>query len=210
MNMRKNEERPEAVDPRTVLHWFDLLCPFCYAGQQRNQILERHGLRVVHLPFQIHPEIPPGGIEAGPRQGPMYAALEREAAQAGLPLNWPARLPDTRAALAASAWVRQHRPDVSDEFNRRLFAAHFALGEDLGDTAVIDRKAKELDIDLDALRAALADGSALASLTEAEALGARFGVRSTPSWLISGKLVAGLLPPSEFERLAESAMRQSR
>lgn len=39
MNMRKNEERPEAVDPRTVLHWFDLLCPFCYAGQQRNQIL---------------------------------------------------------------------------------------------------------------------------------------------------------------------------
>ena len=65
--------------PRTVLHWFDFLCPFCYVGQQRDQILRRHGLEIVHLPFQIHPDIPPEGIEAGPRNGPMYQMLEREA-----------------------------------------------------------------------------------------------------------------------------------
>src|SRR6266404_7711787 len=69
--------------PRTVLHWFDFICPFCYLGQQRNQILSRHGLEIVHLPFQIHPDIPPEGVEAGPRDGPMYQALEREAAQTG-------------------------------------------------------------------------------------------------------------------------------
>jgi predicted DsbA family dithiol-disulfide isomerase len=40
--------------PRTVLHWFDFICPFCYLGQQRNQVLSRHGLEIVHLPFQIH------------------------------------------------------------------------------------------------------------------------------------------------------------
>jgi predicted DsbA family dithiol-disulfide isomerase len=140
----------------------------------------------------------------------MYAHLEREAAQAGLPLNWPSRLPDTRTALSAAEWVRLHRPDVSDEFNRDLFAAHFALGEDLGDSAVIDRHANELGIDLDALHGAIADGSASASLAEAEAIGARFGVQATPSWLIAGELVPGLLPPSEFERLAENAMRQTR
>jgi len=85
--------------PRTVLHWFDFICPFCYLGQQRNQILSRHGLEIVHLPFQIHPDIPPEGVEAGPRDGPMYQALEREAAQTGLSLNWPPRLPGTRTAL---------------------------------------------------------------------------------------------------------------
>src|SRR6266581_3879147 len=110
-------------------------------GQQRNQILSRHGLEIVHLPFQIHPDIPPEGVEAGPRDGPMYQALEREAAQTGLSLNWPPRLPGTRTALAAAEWVRRRRPDASDEFNRALFAAHFELSEDLGDTAVIMRQA---------------------------------------------------------------------
>ncbi|MFL5577423.1 MAG: hypothetical protein ACJ79S_15800 [Gemmatimonadaceae bacterium] len=33
----------------------------------------------------------------------MYAMLEREAAEAGLPLNWPPRLPDTRRAAVTEA-----------------------------------------------------------------------------------------------------------
>ena len=78
-----------ADNPRTVLHWYDFLCPFCYVGQQRNAILIRHGLQVDELAFQAHPEIPLGGTPAGPRNGPMYAALEREAREAGLRLQWP-------------------------------------------------------------------------------------------------------------------------
>lgn len=70
-------------DPRTMLHWYDLVCPFCYVGQQRNTILVRDGLHVIELAFQAHPEIPPGRISAGPRVGPMYATLEREAKDAG-------------------------------------------------------------------------------------------------------------------------------
>jgi 2-hydroxychromene-2-carboxylate isomerase len=185
-----------------VLHWFDFICPFCYVAQHRNRILVAHGLEVVHLPFRIHPEIPPGGVAAGPRTGPMYSTLEREAELAGLPLNWPPRLPDTGYALAAAAWVRLHRPDVTGAFVETLFAARFALGEELGDPAVVDRHAGELGIDLDALRAALADGSAHAALADAEAAGVRHGVQATPSWLIDGELVSGLLPPSEFERRA--------
>lgn len=189
-----------------VLHWFDFVCPFCYVGQHRNGILERRGLEVVHLPFQIHPEIPAEGVEAGPRTGPMYLMLEREAARAGLPLAWPARLPNTRTALAAAEWVRLRQPGASGDLNRRLFAAHFALGEDLGDRSVIERHASGAGVDLDALRAALAGGEASASLVRAESLGARSGVRATPSWLIAGQLVSGLLPPEEFDRLADRAL----
>ncbi|HEY1818745.1 MAG TPA: DsbA family protein [Trebonia sp.] len=195
--------------PRTVLHWFDFLCPFCYLGQQRDEILGRHGLEITALPFQIHPEIPPEGIEAGPRNGPMYRALEREAARTGLPLNWPSRLPDTRTALSAAEWARRHRPDASQAFNRALFAAHFEAGQDLGDTAVIMRRAGAAGIDTAVLGTALADGSARALLTEAEAVGARFGVQATPTWLIAGKIVSGLRPESEFEALAKQAVRQA-
>jgi predicted DsbA family dithiol-disulfide isomerase len=186
---------------RTVLHWFDFICPFCYLGQQRNTILERRGREVVTLPFQAHPDIPPLGIDAGARVGPMYTALEREAAAVGLPLHWPPRLPNSRLALAAAEWARQHWPHAAREFHRDLFAAHFALGEDLGDPAVIDRHAIVAGVPLDDLHAALADCSAFAAVREAELLGQRHGVSGTPAWLSGDHLILGLRGAAEFERL---------
>jgi DSBA-like thioredoxin domain len=98
-------------NPRTVLHWYDFICPFCYVGQQRTAILVRHELDVIELPFQAHPEIPRTGVTMAPRNGPMYIHLERGAREAGLALNWPSHLSNTRYALAAAEWVRRHAPD---------------------------------------------------------------------------------------------------
>jgi predicted DsbA family dithiol-disulfide isomerase len=195
-------------DAGTVLHWYDFLCPFCYVGQHRTAILVRRGLRVVELPFQAHPDIPPGGVPAGARNGPMYLMLEREARETGLPLNWPPRLPDTRWALAAAEWVRRHEPGVFPLFHKDLFAAHFVLGEDLEDPRMIDRHARELGIDVVALHRALADGSAAAAVTEAEMLGRSYGVQGTPAWLLGQQLITGLRPAAEFERLAEDALQR--
>jgi predicted DsbA family dithiol-disulfide isomerase len=113
----------------------------CYVGQSRTAILVRYGFNVVELPFQAHPDIPPAGVPAGPRHEPMYANLERDANEAGLSLNWPPRLPDTRRALAAAEWARRYQLEKFPQFHKDLFAAPFALGEDLGDSAVIDRHA---------------------------------------------------------------------
>jgi predicted DsbA family dithiol-disulfide isomerase len=189
-----------------VLNWYDFLCPFCYVGQHRNAILMRRGLRVIELPFQAHPDIPPGGIPAGPRVGPMYAMLEREAQEAGLLLKWPSHLPNTLRALAAAEWARQHHPRAFPQLHRELFEAHFVLGEDLEDPAVIDRHAGGAGIDLAALHAALADGSATAYVIDAEMIGRKYGVQGTPAWLLGERLIAGLRPAAEFERLSEDAM----
>lgn len=189
----------------TVLHWYDFLCPFCYVGQARTEILVRHGLDVVELPFQAHPDIPPSGLPIGPRSGPTYTNLEREAKEAGLSVRWPPRLPDTRRALAVAEWVRRHQPETFARLRSDLFAAHFVLGEDLGAPAVVDRHAAELGIDLKALHAALADGTAFAAVDEAETIGRRHGVQGTPAWLIEGRLISGLLSAPDFNRLAEDA-----
>jgi predicted DsbA family dithiol-disulfide isomerase len=202
--MTNSNQRLRPNDPRTVLHWYDFLCPFCYVGQHRTAILMRHGFHVIALPFEAHPDIPPGGVEVGPRKGPMYAMLEGEAKVAGLPLRWPDRIPNTRMALAAAEWTRLHQPSLSPQLDASLFAAHFALGEDLGDPAVIDRCATQLGIDLEAMRAALADGSAEAAVVEAERAAQQFGVRGTPAWLVDGRLISGLSPAAEFERLGAS------
>jgi len=73
------------------------------------------GLRVDELPFQVHSDIPVLGISAGPRTGPMYTTLEREAKEAGLAQHWPRHLPNTRKALAAAKWARQHDHDEAKE-----------------------------------------------------------------------------------------------
>ncbi|HEU5246063.1 MAG TPA: DsbA family protein [Candidatus Udaeobacter sp.] len=197
-------------DPRTVLEWYDFICPFCYIAQHRNAILVRHGLHIVELPFQIHPEIPPGGIPAGPRNGAIYAMLEREAKEAGLWLNWPQRLPNTRRALAAAEWTRQHQPHAFPKLHGDLFEAHFALGEDLEDPNVINRHATEAGIEVGALNDVLADGTATRALERAEMLGHKYGIQGTPAWLLDQQLITGLRPAAEFERLAEDSKQLSR
>jgi predicted DsbA family dithiol-disulfide isomerase len=197
-------------DSGTALHWYDFICPFCYVGQQRNSILTSYGIGVVELPFQAHPEIPAGGISVGPRTGPMYAMLEREAKEAGLQLKWPQHLPNSRRALAAAEWVRRHQPQLFQKLHKDLFNAHFVLGEDLGNPAVIDRYVSESGISLRALHAALTDGSAAEAVSEAEMLGRKYGVHGTPAWLLDRQLISGLRPAAEFERLAENSKQLSR
>lgn len=194
---------------RRVLHWYDFLCPFCYVGQQRNSILEAHGIEIVSLPFQAHPDIPPSGRAVGPRSGPMYAHIEEEARAVGLPLTWPDRLPNTRMALAAAEWTRRHAHQSFPALEKALFAAHFALRENLGDQNVIDRHATEAGVDIAAMHAALEDGSAYTLVTRAEALGRRVGVRGTPAWFIGGHLIPGLYPREQFERLAQGLARSA-
>jgi predicted DsbA family dithiol-disulfide isomerase len=198
-----DEPAPE-TGPRRVLHWYDFLCPFCYVGQQRNSILEAHGFEVIDLPFQAHPDIPRGGRAVGPRTGPMYAHLEEEAGAAGLPLVWPDRLPDTRMALAAAEWTRQHAPQSFPALQKGLFAAHFALREYLGDRDVIDRHAIEAGVDIAAMHVALESGVAYGLVDRAEAMGHSVGVRGTPAWLVGGRLVPGLYSREQFEELAKA------
>lgn len=196
-----NEQLP-AGQPRAVLSWYDFLCSFCYVGQHRTAILRDVGIRVVELPFPIHPDLPSGGVAVGVRTGPMYRMLEREAREAGLPLNWPSRLPATRLALRVAEWTRRHRPFAFSQLHRELFAAHFALGEDVEDQVVVDHHAKASGVDLAALHAALADGSAETSVAATVKLGRKHGVKGTPAWLLGGRLISGLLSPAWFERRA--------
>jgi hypothetical protein len=49
--MSEISEQLRLDDPRTVLHWYDFLCPFCYVGQYRTAIPGR--IRNFSKPNQI-------------------------------------------------------------------------------------------------------------------------------------------------------------
>jgi predicted DsbA family dithiol-disulfide isomerase len=140
----------------------------------------------------------------------MYAMLEREAREAGLRLRWPEHLPNSRRALSAAEWARRNQPQLFPRLRQDFFNAHFVLGEDLGNSAVIDRYLSELGINLTALHRALADGSAAEAVSEAEMLGRNHGVQGTPAWLLADRLISGLRPAIEFKRIAEDSKQLSR
>lgn len=187
----------EAAGP--VLHWYDFVCPFCYLGQDRSAVLAERGFAVTSLPYQIHPEIPPQGVESGPRTGPMYEFLENEASALSLPLHWPPRLPNSRYALGAAEWVRRHQPAAFDCFRESMFESHFVLGEDIGDPALVQRRAAICGVDTVALDAAMRTSEPGDDLAESAQAARRAGLTGTPAWLVGTRLIQGLQPRSVFE-----------
>ena len=58
--------------------WSDYLCPWCYVGRASSATIEELGVEVVHLPYELHPEIPPEGRAVRPdgRLGPTFDRIE--------------------------------------------------------------------------------------------------------------------------------------
>ena len=132
----------------------------------------------------------------------MYERLESEARAAGLPLVWPGRLPNTRMALAAAEWTRRHAIRSFPTFQKALFAAHFAFGEDLGDPRIVDRHANEAGVDVEAMHASLESGAAYDLVEQSESLGRKLGVHGTPHGSSRASLSRDCIPREQFEQLA--------
>jgi predicted DsbA family dithiol-disulfide isomerase len=187
-----------------VLHWFDFVCPFCYIAQDRNRVLRDAAVTVIDLPMQIHPEIGHGGAPASPRTDPMYEQVAKEAREAGLDLNWSPRIPYSRFALASAETVRINKPESHQAFNAAIFHAYFALGQDIGDWAVIATCADDLGLDPFIFKYLMTSGIAGDELRYAEAQARAHHVAATPSWLVNNQLIVGLRPRAFFIALSRT------
>ena len=119
-------------DSIRVWHWYDFGCPYCYVAQDRLAILRDRGLHPEILPYPMPTRAQPAGRFDPRCGGSTHRLIERAARAAGLALHWPTHVPNTRRGLAAAEWVRRYQPDLFESFYRQLFAAHFALGQDVG------------------------------------------------------------------------------
>jgi predicted DsbA family dithiol-disulfide isomerase len=104
-------------------------------------------------------------------------------------------------ALAAAEWTRRYASRAFPALQQALFAAHFALGEDLGNPQVIAHHARAAGADVRSMQTALDSGAAYALVEECEALGRRAGVGGTPAWLLAGHLISGLYSRERFKQL---------
>jgi predicted DsbA family dithiol-disulfide isomerase len=159
---------------------------------------------VTWLPFDLHPEYPPGGIPRErliQRYGPgmtdhVFGMFER----VGLPYNPPEVVPNSRLALRLTEHARDQ--GLHEAVHDRLMDAYWTEGRDIGDPETLRKLAAEAGLeDVDGVF----DGDAylervLASTAQAQSL----GINGIPAFLLDSKLlVLGAQPEEVFERAFE-------
>jgi predicted DsbA family dithiol-disulfide isomerase len=164
---------------------------------------------VTWLPFDLHPEYPPGGLPRADliaRYGDTFHHRLRDRfAEDGLEYNPnPDVVPNSFDALRLTELAR----DLGrhEEIHDRLMDAYWRDGVDIGDRNELRRLLHDLPSD-DVERVLATDehrDRVHASTAEAQSV----GINGIPAWVIDGKLlVPGAQPREVFERVFEQLSR---
>ena len=206
----------------------DVICPWCFIGKQHMQralrMLDEEGLAfdVAWRPFQLNPDMPPGGMARDEYRRAKFGSLERSreldaqvagAAQvAGIEIRHDLmrRTPNTLDAhrlirLAGSAGCQDAVVD-------RLFKDYFVEGRDIGDRAVLLAAAASAGMDRMAAAASLDGGDGRAEVLAEDAAVRRAGLRGVPTFVLDGEvLFSGAVPPEAFaDALAKAHAKRLR
>ena len=156
------------------------------------------------LPFDLHPEYPPGGLpreQLHARYGDAFhERLKRSFEAAGLVYNPPPDVvPNTIRALSLTEMARDrglHRP-VHD----RLMHAYWEEARNLGDPEVLREVAVEVGLAEAEVAAAMVDGGLADRVHASTAQAQSIGVTGVPAFVLDNRLlVLGAQPRRVFEQ----------
>lgn len=186
--------------------WSDYLCPWCYVGRDRTLRMERLGVRVSPMPYELHPDIPPEGrrLRAHGRVAHVFDRIEFECEAAGLPFRRPTRVPNTRRALETAEVVRSRSESAFAALDDALFRAHFVDGLALDDVDVLDGLVDAAGLEAKDVRAGVVAGEGRSAVDRSMRRARDAGVTATPAWFLDGRLVIpGALPAETMQRWVE-------
>lgn len=155
------------------------------------------------LPFDLHPEYPPGGIsrdELRRRYGRgVDESLAGRFAQVGLPFRPAEVVPNTRAALRVTELARER--ELHEPFHDRLMDAYWAEALDLGDREVLRTLAAEVGLPRADVEWVLEGDAYLDRVEASTRQAASLGVSGIPAFLLDRRLlVLGAQPRELFEQ----------
>lgn len=186
-----------------IEYWADYLCPWCYLALDRvDYLTAHHGADLRWRPFELHPEIPPGGAPI-PDLGKNRDSkrwLRDQLAAAGLPTKPRRRWSNSRKALGLSVWA-EDLPQWPD-LHRGIYHAYFAAGGDIGAGDELVAIAATVGISGDAAAEAIAEGAGLERVDAAKERALGLGIGATPGWLLpSGATFTGVHEREVFDRV---------
>ncbi len=179
--------------PAPIEFYFDFASPYAYLATHRiDDIAARHGRGVAWKPFSLGVAFRETGMRplpGMPMRGP-YAVhdMARSARALGVPFTLPEGFP--MFALAPSRafyWLSDAGDPRAVELARALFNAYFGEGRDVASPEAVAALAAPLDIDRDALLAAVRDPAVKARFKEATEEALDRGVFGAPFFFVDGE-----------------------
>ncbi|TAM57798.1 hypothetical protein EPN52_12370 [bacterium] len=166
------------------------------------------GARLRWLPFELHPETPPGGAPKpfSPREWPeIRARLLRFAGMVGLPMDPPQRNLNSRLALETGELVRERGGDAAaGRFHHAASRAYFAEGRDISDPAVVAELAAPFGIAPGDVEEAWRERRYREAVDAAFQAGIDAGVTGVPAFgWPGGRAVAGMQEPEQLVAVLE-------
>jgi predicted DsbA family dithiol-disulfide isomerase len=202
----------------------DPVCPWCLIGRAHliAALAARpgHGLSVAWHPFQLDPEIPPGGLD---RQSYMEAKfggagavaqanaqVEKAAAEAGVAVDIAAisRRPNTFNAHRLIHWAGVE--GVQDAVVAALMRAYWTEGRDIGDIEALSEVAAGAGMQAAAVRRLLHSDADRAEVAAREAHARARGLRAVPTFVIdNAHAVEGAQPAAFWLQLIDDLAAQT-
>jgi predicted DsbA family dithiol-disulfide isomerase len=161
------------------------------------------GAAVTWLPFDLHPEYPPEGVERSAltrRYGTgVDDHLRSLFEQNGLAFNPPAVMPNSRNALRLSELARDH--GLHEDLHNRLMDATWRDGESVGDVDALRAHAAAVGLPSEEVERVLAGDDYGERVAASTAQAASLGVNGIPAFVLDHRLlVLGAQPRSVFEQ----------
>jgi predicted DsbA family dithiol-disulfide isomerase len=157
------------------------------------------------VPFELHPEIPPEGRDRNEVLPAAYRAraeegVRRLGAQVGLQLKTHERLINSRPALQAAEFAREH--GRFDPMHHELFRAYWDEGLDVSDLGVLRQVAERAGVDPVAMEQAVVANRFGDYLDARRAEAEELMIDGIPAHVIADRyLVMGAQPYDLFERV---------
>lgn len=200
----------------------DTVCPWCFIGKRRLEqaLAERPGIEVAinWRPFQLNPEMPPGGLDrarymeqkfGAERLRQIHETIGHAGAEVGIAFDFAAirLMPNTLRSHQLIRWAGG--AGVQTEVVEALFQSFFVKGEDIGDDATLAGIAAQAGMD-GALVSALLAREADAEQVQAEDRMAReMGIAGVPCFIVNHKYaLSGAQDPAVFLQVLDLAGRE--
>jgi predicted DsbA family dithiol-disulfide isomerase len=201
----------------------DAICPWCWIGKRHlatalDELAAAGERFAVHWrPFQLNPEMAPGGVARDAYRAAKFGSLERSreldaqvaaaGAAAGLEFRHDRmlRTPNTVDAHRLIRLAGEAGAARQDAVMEALFQGYFQDGADIGDQAELARLAGQAGMDTASVAAFLAGDAGREAVVQEDAGFRRGGLSGVPTFALEGHvLFSGALPA---ERMVEAFRR---
>jgi predicted DsbA family dithiol-disulfide isomerase len=180
----------------------DAICPWCFVGKRRfgkavAKLPEGVTVAVRWLPFELNPQMPPGGMDRVAYRSRKFGSLEHSqqldariaavGAQEGIDFRHDliGRAPNTFNAHRL-IWLAEQE-GVQDAIVEAVFRAYFVEGRDIGDPAVLAELATSAGVARARVEGFLASDEGADAVIAAELGARRLEVSGVPTFMINGE-----------------------